>query len=181
MFYQYYMREIQLRRNIVEHPTAWFMFIHLNVNTKTSLHAECMPCTGLRPNGSCTRGIHSAEEKIKEHTEKCKMTIAVSVLNHATRKKDKVTLKQWQLGWVQKLGKNEVREGSHDPSGQKEGHVKALKQQTACHIPCKGLGYKVGGSTKDDLTGTGRRDQGFYRLVRGFCLHPKSKRKPLEV
>ena len=77
--------------------------------------------------------------------------------------------------------KNEVREGRHDPSGQKEGHVKALKQQTACHIPCKGLGYKVGGSTKDDLTGTGRRDQGFYRLVRGFCLHPKSKRKPLEV
>lgn len=85
------------------------------------------------------------------------------------------------MGWVQKLGKNEAGEGRHDPSGWKDEHVKALKQQRACHIPCKGLGYKGGGSTKDDLTGTSSRDQGLHRLVRGFCLHPKSERKPLEV
>lgn len=144
----------------------------------------CMPsaCHALasRPSGSYTRGIHSAEEKsiIREHTE---TRIAASVLNRATREEDKVALKKWRLGWVQTLGKNEVGEGRHDPSGWKEEHVKALKQQRACHIPCKALGYKAGGSTKDDLTGTGNRDQGLYRLVRGFCLHPKSERKPLEV
>ena len=102
---------------------------------------------------------------------------------------DIYSLKYCDLSFSKKIQKNTNKQKyldsdygcTHDPSGQKEEHVQALKQQRACHIPGKGLGYKVGGSTKDDLTGTGRRDQGLYRLVRGFCLHPKSKRKPLEV
>ena len=85
MFYQYYTREIQLRRN-TEHPTAWFIFINLNVNT----YISCMPSAdqALATDPMTAILMELTVQKrgafIKEYSEKCKMTIAVSVLSRAS-------------------------------------------------------------------------------------------------
>lgn len=55
------------------------------------------------------------------------------------------------MGWVQKLGKNEAGEGRHDPSGWKDEHVKALKQQRACIFHVRVWGIKGEGAPKMTL------------------------------
>lgn len=58
------MRQTQLRRNIVERPTAWFIFIHLSVNTDISacrVHAKRWPQTQwllYSWNSQCRREEH---------------------------------------------------------------------------------------------------------------------------